>query len=146
VLAESQARTDELAFMEAAHVLDAALAQTEAEDRERARGRAALLAERGRVARLQLRYREAAEFYLRAAQAVAFEPGAPWARTMDAASPYFAQGEEFGDNAALREGIALYRSALDLAPRERVPLDWAATQNNLGAALHTLGGRESGPA
>ena len=28
--------------------------------------------------------------------------------------------------------------------RERVPLDWAATQNNLGAALATLGERESG--
>jgi hypothetical protein len=30
--------------------------------------------------------------------------------------------------------------------RERVPLDWAMTQNNLGAALQTLGGRESGTA
>ena len=28
--------------------------------------------------------------------------------------------------------------------RERVPLDWAATQNNLGAALGTLGAREDG--
>ena len=27
-----------------------------------------------------------------------------------------------------------------------MPLDWAATQNNLGAALHTLGERESGTA
>ena len=30
--------------------------------------------------------------------------------------------------------------------RERVPLDWAATQNNLGNALRTLGERESGTA
>ena len=28
--------------------------------------------------------------------------------------------------------------------RERVPLDWAATQNNLGNALRTLGEREDG--
>ena len=28
--------------------------------------------------------------------------------------------------------------------RDRVPLDWAGTQNNLGAALSTLGERESG--
>jgi hypothetical protein len=28
--------------------------------------------------------------------------------------------------------------------RDRVPLDWARTQNNLGAALATLGERESG--
>ena len=30
------------------------------------------------------------------------------------------------------------------ATRDRVPLDWAATQNNLGTALQTLGERESG--
>jgi hypothetical protein len=28
--------------------------------------------------------------------------------------------------------------------RERVPLDWAGAQNNLGTALQTLGARESG--
>ena len=31
-------------------------------------------------------------------------------------------------------------------PREWVPLDWAATQNNLGNALAVLGERESGTA
>ena len=30
--------------------------------------------------------------------------------------------------------------------RERVPLDWATTQNNLGNALSRLGARESGTA
>jgi tetratricopeptide (TPR) repeat protein len=30
--------------------------------------------------------------------------------------------------------------------RERVPLDWAATQNNLGNALQSLGEREAGTA
>ena len=34
--------------------------------------------------------------------------------------------------------------ALEECTRERVPLQWAAAQNSLGAALMTLGGRESG--
>ena len=36
-----------------------------------------------------------------------------------------------------------YTFLLNLMPRERVPLDWAGTHNNLGNALSTLGGRES---
>jgi tetratricopeptide (TPR) repeat protein len=145
-LAEAQARAAELAFGEAAQVLDAALAHTEADDRDRAHGRAALLAERGRIARLQLHYREAAGFYQRAAEAVAFDVWATSHYPLDAAHAYYTQGEEFGDNDALREAIASYRSALDLVPRERVPLQWATTQNNLGNALRTLGARESGTA
>ena len=42
--------------------------------------------------------------------------------------------------------MAAYREALKEYTRERVPLQWAATQNNLGSALSTLGERESGPA
>jgi hypothetical protein len=34
--------------------------------------------------------------------------------------------------------------ALQECARERVPLDWAATQSNLGNALSSLGERESG--
>src|SRR5208337_4219921 len=44
------------------------------------------------------------------------------------------------------EAIAAYRAALEERTRERVPLDWAATQTNLGAALRALGERESGTA
>ena len=44
------------------------------------------------------------------------------------------------------EAVAAHRAALEERTRERVPLDWARTQNNLGAALETLGGRESGTA
>ena len=46
----------------------------------------------------------------------------------------------------LEEAVAAYRAALEEMTRERVPLQWAATQNNLGAALRTLGERESGTA
>ncbi len=35
------------------------------------------------------------------------------------------------------------RCALKECTRDRVPLDWAMTQNNLGIVLRTLGGRES---
>jgi hypothetical protein len=39
-----------------------------------------------------------------------------------------------------------YEAALLERTRERVPLDWAMTQNNLGNALAALGERESGTA
>ena len=42
--------------------------------------------------------------------------------------------------------MATYRAALEERPRERVPLDWAMTQNNLGNALAKLGERERGTA
>src|ERR1019366_5928624 len=89
VLEEAQAQAAELKFADAAEVLDAALAKTEAEDRGRARGRAALLAERGRIARLLLRYREAADFYARAAEAVTFDPTATWGHTLDTAGALY---------------------------------------------------------
>ncbi len=146
-LTEAQARIGELAFADAAHVLDAQLAQIESEDRDRARGRAALLAERGRVASLQLRYRDAASFHARAAGAVAFEPATAWGHAQAAASALYDQGEEFGDNAALVSAIEAYvDNVLPLASRRDRPLDWATTQNNLGTALSRLGGREAGTA
>jgi len=46
----------------------------------------------------------------------------------------------------LEQAITAYRAALEERTRERVPLDWAMTQNNLGIALQTLGARESGTA
>jgi hypothetical protein len=48
--------------------------------------------------------------------------------------------------ARLEEAVAACRAALQERTRERVPLDWAMTQNNLGTALRTLGARESGTA
>jgi tetratricopeptide (TPR) repeat protein len=149
-LAEAQAHAAALDFGDAARVLDAALARTEAGDRERARGRAVLLAERGRIASLQLRYRDAAGFYRRAAEALGFDAEAAWVPTIDAADAYRAQGDEFGDNAALADAIAAYKSALKVAlnvvPRERALLYWAMTQSRLGSALSILGEREKGTA
>ena len=55
-------------------------------------------------------------------------------------------GERESGTARLEEAVAAYRAALQEITRERVPLDWATTQNNLGNALSTLGERESGTA
>ncbi|MBZ9814753.1 tetratricopeptide repeat protein [Mesorhizobium sp. CA7] len=44
----------------------------------------------------------------------------------------------------LQEAAAAYRAALKEGTRDRLPLDWAATQSNLGNALSALGERESG--
>jgi hypothetical protein len=55
-------------------------------------------------------------------------------------------GEQAGSNDDLRQAVAAYREALQERTRERVPLDWAMTQNNLGTALSRLGERESGTA
>jgi tetratricopeptide (TPR) repeat protein len=55
-------------------------------------------------------------------------------------------GERESGTAKLEEAVTTYRDALKARTRERVPLDWAATQNNLGTALRILGERESGTA
>ncbi len=57
-----------------------------------------------------------------------------------------ALGERESGTARLEEAVAAYRAALKEYTRERVPLDWATTQNNLGTALSRLGQRESGTA
>ncbi len=55
-------------------------------------------------------------------------------------------GEERGDNARLQTAIRFFRQVLDVWTRERAPLQWAMTQNNLGTALWSLGKREAGTA
>ena len=55
-------------------------------------------------------------------------------------------GEQSGQREPFERAVAAYREALKEMTRERVPLDWAMTQNNLGNALQTLGERESGTA
>ena len=53
-------------------------------------------------------------------------------------------GEREGGTAHLTEAVAAYSAALEEWTREREPLLWATTQNNLGNALTKLGERESG--
>ena len=53
-------------------------------------------------------------------------------------------GERESGTARLEQAVAAFTEALKEGTRERVPLDWAATQNNLGTALATLGEWERG--
>jgi len=53
-------------------------------------------------------------------------------------------GDRDRKNEALQEAVAAYREALKERTRDRAPLVWATTQNNLGDALSVLGERESG--
>jgi tetratricopeptide (TPR) repeat protein len=55
-------------------------------------------------------------------------------------------GQRESGTARLDEAVAAYREALKEWTRERVPLQWALTQNNLGNVLRALGERESGAA
>jgi tetratricopeptide (TPR) repeat protein len=55
-------------------------------------------------------------------------------------------GERESGTARLEQAVNAYRDALEERTRERVPLDWAKAQNNLGTALGKLGERESGTA
>ena len=107
--------------------------------------RAATAAQRAGIALTQLRYREAAEHFAAAARWV--PPGDEDQALVyleQEADALYRQGEEFGDNDALVDAIGRYRALLDRRTRERVPLQWAKTQSNLGLALRTLGERETG--
>ena len=55
-------------------------------------------------------------------------------------------GDQAGSSQDLQHAVAAYRAALQEFTRERVPLQWAMTQNDLGNALLRLGERESGTA
>jgi tetratricopeptide (TPR) repeat protein len=130
---------------------DALLAQAlAAQDRDlenRALQAAATCARRGHVARTRLRYNEAAtHFGAAAARVPAGHDTTRGEYLFEKALALCQQGEEFGDNAALQLSIQAWRTALIFYPRERVPSQWAATQNNLGNALRVLGERERGTA
>jgi Tetratricopeptide repeat len=53
-------------------------------------------------------------------------------------------GSQSGQLEPLNRAVAAHREVLKEYIRERVPLGWAMTQNNLGNALSALGQRESG--
>jgi hypothetical protein len=110
-------------------------------------GAASSTAAEGGVAMTERHYMEAADLFGRAAGLV---PSGQPDETEDylsrQADALYRDGDERGHNDALRTSIDVWRRVLEVAPRDRGPLDWAATQNNLGNALETLGERESGTA
>jgi tetratricopeptide (TPR) repeat protein len=52
-------------------------------------------------------------------------------------------GECESGTVRLEQAVEAYQAALLEQTRERVPLDWASTQHNLGNALARIGDRES---
>ena len=130
---------------------DELLATTETKQRTKletlAAETAATIAKRGEVALAQLEYSEAASRFAEAAATLppAEKHLADRLGYLDQqAAALHKQGEELGDNAALKSEIELLRHILTFRPREHVPLSWAATQSSLGSALWKLGERESG--
>lgn len=55
-------------------------------------------------------------------------------------------GYQKGDPTALAKAVTAYHAALEEVTRERAPLQWTRTQNNLGVVLRALGERKSGTA
>src|SRR5262245_12618720 len=126
---------------------DAFLARIENEQSD-VLDRAGTLAKRGEIALARLRYVEAATHFAKAASILprgTYE-GKRIGFITRRATALYQQGEEFGDNGALRLASELYSRFIDLHPRERVRLQWAALHNKLGDALRVLGGRENGTA
>ena len=110
-------------------------------------GAAGSTATEGAIALTERHFKPAAELFGEAAAYVPAghpdERGRYLERQADAV---YRQGDASGDKDALRRSIALYRRLLAERTRERVPLQWAKTQSDLGAALETLGKLEAGRA
>jgi tetratricopeptide (TPR) repeat protein len=129
---------------------DALLADVETEQR-RALDRLAFnaadtSARRGEIALTRLRYTEAAMHFANAAAVLPQGRAAEDTRTsylQKEAYALYQQGNEFGDNGALLLAIERCKRLVLLMPRERVPRDWALSENRLGIVLGTLGMQKS---
>ena len=99
------------------------------------------ISSRARVAwdHLQLAYSDTVKDVEAAARARPLDCEAEWRCIFQQAVESYEFGHEFASDSALEEAVALYRCALNLAPRAERPFDWAMTQHNLGTALQTLG-------
>jgi len=106
-------------------------------------GAASSTAAEGGVAMTERRYLEAADLFCRAADYIppghTSEHGGYLTREAEAPCQ---QGDELGDNDALRSCAEAYRHALVDYPRSQIPLQWAAIQSNIGVTLAALGDRE----
>jgi tetratricopeptide (TPR) repeat protein len=110
-------------------------------------GAASSTAAEGDVAVTERRYLEAAGLFGQAASYVpsgdSSERGGYLLRQAEA---LYRQGDERGDNNALRESAEVCERAVAEYQRSEFPLEWGMTQNDLGLALERLGERESGTA
>ena len=137
-----QAKDTELAAFRQAREL--AQKAQEAADRH-ALAAARLLAGRGNIALTELHYTDAAGHFKEAASLI---PTAHPEETVkylgQEADAFFRQGDELGDNNALKQSIEIWQIVLQYRTRDRIPTAWAMIQTNLGNALERLGERENG--
>jgi tetratricopeptide (TPR) repeat protein len=109
------------------------------------REEATLVREQAGVEASRLRSAEAARLYEQAAGLVPTEDhDQRGSDLVSACLRWIDQSRDRGDNRALTTAITGCRAALEELTRDRVPLDWARTQLDLGVALERLGERESG--
>jgi tetratricopeptide (TPR) repeat protein len=140
----SQAEQAELA---AAHQAQQLAQQAQAAADQRLLRAASDRSVRGDIAMTKQHYLDAAQHFQEAADLVpAGHPNEKGRFLFAEADALYQQGDKRGDNPALVKAITAYKLALQQYTRDRVPLDWAMTQNNLGVALEKLGERESGMA
>lgn len=141
-------RSEAAALIEAADLAGARTLLQTARERSRAaqaRDEAMLLADEAGLDRLELRYLSAAEKFGEAAALVKeLDPDACVGYLTSRGSVLYDQGVEFGDNDALRSSVSVWKTAAELRPRERYPVEWVQVQNRLGSALGVLGDRETG--
>jgi tetratricopeptide (TPR) repeat protein len=139
-----QATQAQIAAAQEAHKLKE---QAQAAEDAQMLGAASSTAAEGDVALTERRYIEAADLFGQAASFVPKSDSSDRGKYLSRqASALYQQGDERGDNEALKSAIEAYGRALAAYPRPQAPLDWAATQMNLGNGLATLGERESGTA
>jgi tetratricopeptide (TPR) repeat protein len=144
---QAQALIDKGEFDGARAALVAGLAAVRGMRQQSSRFEAQFLAQEAQIDHLQLAYRSASTKYAEAARLMEnVDQQQQWEFLLAQANELYSQGDEFGDNVALSEAIVVNRKGLLLAPSSQRPLAWAATQNNLGTALQTLGAREGGTA
>jgi tetratricopeptide (TPR) repeat protein len=128
---------------QAAEIDRAAVNDLAGRARARSLGAATSLEQSARAARLALRYTAAAGDLDEAAQlALPYDRMEAWRHRLAQADALNAQGNEFGENGALEQAIALLRDVRALVPQADHAQEWAATQNNLGNALQVLGERK----
>ena len=103
---------------------------------------AADIAESARLAYVGADFLAAAQRYGDAAELAPTDARERWQYRLWQGYALSERGLRFGEPGPLHAAVAIYRTqALPLAPRQRAPADWAATQNNLGNALSVLGRR-----
>ena len=109
------------------------------------RAAAATWARRGDIDMIDLRYPDAAKAYQNAAARVPAGDKEAWRQHTRAAGwALRQQGQEFGDNAALKEALPVFNNISHHFPRDQAPNYWADAQNMIGVLSQNLGERESG--